>query len=57
MSGCYGDGLSKCIWVPFLRTVTLTKKGLATLDGEIVDPEMTVKFEMRDALKIYDAET
>ena len=34
---------------------TLTKKSLATLDGEIVDPEITVKIEMRDVLKLHDA--
>ena len=30
---------------------TLTKKSLATLDGEIVDPWITVKLEMQDVLK------
>ena len=29
----------------------------ATLDGEIVDPEITVKLEMRDVLKVHDAQT
>ena len=33
------------------------KKSLATLDGEIVDPEITVKLEMRDVLKVHDAQT
>ena len=28
---------------------TLPQKSLATLDDEIVDPEITVKLEMRDA--------
>ena len=31
-------------------------KSLATLDGEIVDPEITVKLEMRDVLKIHNAQ-
>ena len=29
---------------------TFTKKSLATLGGEIADPEITVKLEMRDVL-------
>ena len=29
---------------------TLTNKSLATLHGEIVNPEITVKFEMRDVI-------
>ena len=33
------------------------QKSLATLDGEIVDPEITVKVEMRDVLKVHDAQT
>ena len=33
---------------------TLTKKSLATLDGEIVDTEIAVKLEMRDVLKVHD---
>ena len=36
---------------------TLTKKRLETLDGEIVDPEITVKLEMRNVLKVHDAQT
>ena len=36
---------------------TLTKKSLATLDGGIVNPEITVKLEMRDVLKVHDAQT
>ena len=36
---------------------TPTKKSLATLDGEIVEPEITVKPEMRDVLKVHDAQT
>ena len=36
---------------------TLTKKRLATLDGEIGDPEIIVKLEMRDVLKVHDAQT
>ena len=37
--------------------LTLTKKCLATLDGEIADPEITVKLEMRDVLILHDEET
>ena len=36
---------------------TLTKKTLATLDGEIADPEITVKLEMRDVIKVHDEQT
>ena len=32
------------------------QKSLATLDGEIVDPEITVKLEMRDVLKVHDTQ-
>ena len=32
-------------------------KSLATLDGEIADPEITVKLEMRDVLKLHDEHT
>ena len=32
-------------------------KSLATLNGEIVDPEITVKLEMLDVLKVHDAQT
>ena len=32
-------------------------KSLATLQGEIVDPEITVKFGTRDALKVHGAQT
>ena len=32
-------------------------KSLATLDGEIVDPEIIIKIEMRDILKVHDAQT
>ena len=32
-------------------------KSLATLDGEIADPEITVKLEMRDVLKLHDEQT
>ena len=37
--------------------ITLTKKRLATLDGEIVDPEITMKIKMCDVLKVYDVQT
>ena len=33
------------------------KKRLATLDGEIVDPEITVKIKMRGVLKVHNAQT
>ena len=33
------------------------QKSLATLDGEIVDPAITVKIEMHDVLKVRDAQT
>ena len=36
---------------------TFTKKSLPTLDGEIADPEITVKLEMRDVLKVHDEQT
>ena len=36
---------------------TLTEKRLVTLDGEIVDPEITVTLEMWDVLKVHDAQT
>ena len=36
---------------------TLTKKSLATLDGEIADTAITVKGEMQDVLKVHDAQT
>ena len=32
------------------------QKCLATLDGEIVDPAITVKLEMQDVLKVHDAQ-
>ena len=35
----------------------LTKKGLATLDGEIVDPAITAKLEIKDVPKVRDAQT
>ena len=36
---------------------TPTKKSLATLDGEIVDPEITMKIEMLDVLQVHDVQT
>ena len=36
---------------------TLPKISLATLDAEIVDPEIAVKSEMLDALKVHDVQT
>ena len=32
-------------------------KSLATLDGEIVDPKITVKLEMQNLLIVHDAQT
>ena len=32
------------------------QKNLTTLDGETVDPGITVKLEMRDVFKIHDAQ-
>ena len=39
-----------------IRTYT-DQKRFATLYGENADPEITVKFEMRDVLKVHDAQT
>ena len=36
---------------------TLPKKSLATLDGEIVDPEIAVEIEIWDVLKVHGAQT
>ena len=36
---------------------TLTTKSLATLDGEIVDPEIAVKLEMWDVFKVQGVQT
>ena len=33
------------------------QKSLATLDGEIVDPEIIIKIELRDVLQAYDVQT
>ena len=33
------------------------QKSLATLDGEFADPEITVKLEMWDVLKVHDEQT
>ena len=33
------------------------QKSLATLEGEIVDPEITRKIKMFDVLKVYDVQT
>ena len=41
----------------FIALNTLTPKNLASLDGEIVDPEITVELEMRDLLEVHDAQT
>ena len=37
--------------------VSTHQKSIATLDGEIADPEITLKLEMRDVLKERDAQT
>ena len=55
LSGCcVTGGGNRVIW--WLGT-TLTQKSLATLDGEIVDLEITVKLEMRDVLKVHGGQT
>ena len=41
------------LWVMDLHS----PKSLATRDGEIMDPEITVKLEMRDVLKVNNAQT
>ena len=33
------------------------QKSLATLDGEIVDPKITIKIEMRNILKVHGVQT
>ena len=33
------------------------QKSLAILDGEIVDPKITIKIKMLDVLKVYDVQT
>ena len=33
------------------------QKSLTTIDGEIVDPEIAVKPEMLDELRVHDAQT
>ena len=37
--------------------IHLPKQSLATLGGKIMDPEITVKLEMRGVIKVYDAQT
>ena len=37
--------------------LTLPKESLATLDRKIVEPEIAVKFEMRDASKVHAVRT
>ena len=39
------------------HSLYIHQKSLATLDGEIADPDFTVKFEMRDVLKVHDEQT
>ena len=36
---------------------TPTEISLATLDGQIADPEIAVKFEMRDTFKVHGTQT
>ena len=46
------------MWYPVFFVLQYThQKSLATLDGEIVDPEITIKIKMYDALKVYDVQT
>ena len=53
------DYNTKSILKQCLRDNTLYphQKSLATLDGEMVDPEITIKLEMRDVLKVHDEQT
>ena len=44
-----------CNYVVWLNT--FPKKCLTTLGGEIVDPEIAVKLEMWDELKVHEAQT
>ena len=37
--------------------LTLSKISVATFDNQIVDLEIAVKFEMRDAPKVHDVQT
>ena len=38
-------------------TTYTQQKSLATLDGEIVNPQITTKIEMRDVLKVHYVQT
>ena len=44
-------------WGVIRSVIHSHQKSLATLDGEIVDPEIAVEIEMRDVLKVHDAHT
>ena len=46
----------KCL-LPDNTAVYTPPKSLTTLDGEIVDPEIAVKLEMWDLLKVHGAQT
>ena len=48
---------AKSVKINIFHVHTLTKKSLATLAGEIADPEITVKLEMRDVIKVHDEQT
>ena len=45
-----------CRWCRTNNGIHTHQKGLAKLDGEFLDPEITVKLEMRDVLKVHDAQ-
>ena len=45
-----------CRWCRTNNGIYTHQKSLATHDGDIVDPEITVKLEMRDVLKVHDAQ-
>ena len=42
--------------IGYIQEYTLPQNSLATLDGEIVHPEIAVKFEMWDVLKVHGAQ-
>ena len=47
--------MKPCFLIPVLTYTH--KKTLATLDGEIVDPEITIKIEMWGVLKVHNVQT
>ena len=49
--------ISSCIMLAVIVKYTHQKNKIATLDGEIMDPEITIKTKLRDVLKLYDVQT